>query len=168
MAAGQPPVRAEKPESAFASNTIDLGIVVGNVEKSVKFYTEAIGFTEITGFKVPGAFAADAGLSDGKDQLDIHVLVLGETEGATKLKLMEFPARQVKKGDSEAINSQLGFRYLTIYVADAGAAAERLKKAGVKLLGKTPVGLPAGLPQDLALLVFRDPDGNIVELVGKK
>ena len=68
-------LRAE--ESEFATPTIDLGVVVSDIEKAVAFYTKAIGFTEVTGFGVPADFAKDAGLTDGKE-LKIRVLTLGE------------------------------------------------------------------------------------------
>ena len=42
------------------------------------------------------------------------------------------------------------------------ACFARLKKAGVKLLGKTP----ASLGGKNKLTVFRDPDGNFIELIG--
>jgi hypothetical protein len=45
---------------------------------------------------------------------------------------------------------------------------KRLEKAGVKPLAKGPVALPEPLPQGIYLTVVRDPDGNIVELVGPK
>ena len=53
-------------KSAFASATIDLGVVVTDIEKAAKFYTEAIGFKELKGFDVPADFAADAGLTAKK------------------------------------------------------------------------------------------------------
>ncbi|MBT6399908.1 MAG: bleomycin resistance protein, partial [Verrucomicrobia bacterium] len=43
------------------------------------------------------------------------------------------------------------------------AALERLKKAGVKVLGKGPALIPG---TKVALTVVKDPDGNFVELVG--
>ncbi len=53
-------------------------------------------------------------------------------------------------------------------INDTNVAMERLKKAGVKPLAKGPVALPKPLPQGVYLTVVRDPDGNIVELVGPK
>ncbi len=85
-----------KQAAEFATTTIDIGCVVSDIEKSVEFYTEAIGFTEVTGFSVPADFAKQAGLTDSK-QLDIRVLVLGEGEGATKLKLMQIKGGGNKK-----------------------------------------------------------------------
>ena len=157
----------DEPEGEFARTTIDLGVVVSDVEKAAKFYTDAVGFTEIEGFAVPGDFAADSGLTDGRD-LKIRVFVLGEGESATKLKLMQLPQGDSKKSDNTFIHSQLGFSYLTIYINDTTAALARLTKSGVKPLAKGPVPLPKGFPEGVFLTVVRDPDGNLVELVGPK
>jgi lactoylglutathione lyase len=150
-------------KSEFSTAAIDLGTVVSDLDKSVKFYTEVIGFKELPGFEVPGAFAKDVGLTSGKE-LKVRVLVLGEGSAATKLKLMEMASENPKKNENEFVHSQLGFRYLTIFVTDTNAALERLKKAGVKTVGKTP----AGLPDKTFLTIVRDPDGNMVELIGPK
>jgi predicted enzyme related to lactoylglutathione lyase len=157
----------KKDAKAFSSTTIDLGIVVSDVEKAVKFYTDAIGFKEIEGFSVPAEYCKDVGLTDGKP-LKIRVLVLGEGETATKLKLMEIPGTKMRKSDNDFIHSQSGFRYLTIFVNDTTAAMEKLTKSGVKTVAKTPMELPKGLPQGVYLTIVRDPDGNFVELVGPK
>ena len=153
--------------SEFSSKTIDLGVVVSDVAKSVKFYKEAIGCTELSGFNVDGPYTAEVGLTDGSEGLDIHVLALGDAAGATKLKLMQFKTTP-KADDNKFISSQLGYRYLTIFVNDTNAALARLKKAGVSPLAKSPQTLPKGLPQDVYLTLVKDPDGNIVELVGPK
>lgn len=149
-------------EDEFSNKTIDIGVVVGDIEKSAKFYTEAIGFTELSGFSVPASMATDAGLTDNQP-LKIRVFALGKDK-ATKIKLMQIPGVDSKKSDNTFIHSQLGVSYLTIYVSDTNVALERLKKAGVKLLGKSPVKLAEGIH----LTLFRDPDGNVIELVGPR
>ena len=156
-------VRAAEEE--FLSKTIDIGCVVSDIDAAVKFYTEAIGFTEVKGFTVPADFAKETGLTDAK-MLDIKVLVLGEGEGATKLKLMQIKDAGGKKSDNSYIDSQLGFSYLTIIVKSTDAALERLKKAGVKPIAKSPAALPADINPALSLTIVRDPDGNMVELIG--
>jgi lactoylglutathione lyase len=152
----------------FASETIDPGLVVSDVKKSVQFYTEAIGFKEVKGFSVPANWTKDVGLTDGKT-LDIRVLVLGDGKNATKLKVMTLPDTQIKKGDTQYVTSHLGIRYLTIQVADMTAALARLKAAGVKLATKDgAVALPEGFPKGVYLTLVQDPDGNMIELVGPK
>jgi len=45
----------------------------------------------------------------------------------------------------------------------------RLAKLGVKPLAKSPVALPASLaPAGMHLTCVRDPDGNLVELIGPR
>lgn len=154
-------------EGEFARTTIDLGVVVSDVDKAVEFYTKAIGFTEVKGFKVSAKLAADGGLT-ARQPLDIRVLILGEEDSATKLKLMAVPGVDSKRSDNSFIHSQLGYSYLTIFVTDTDAAMARLKKAGVNPIAKGPVELPENLAPGVFLTVVRDPDGNFVELVGPK
>ncbi len=149
-------------DSEFASLTIAIGCVVSDIEASVKFYTEAIGFQVAKGFEVDANFATDSGLTNQKP-LDVKVLKLGEGRGATRLKLMQVEGDSLKPAN-EFINSSLGFSYLTIFVKSTDAAMERLKKSGVKPLAKGPIALVAN-PQ-MALTLVRDPDGNFIELIG--
>lgn len=154
-------------EPAFPSTTIDVGCVVSDLDASVRFYTEGIGFTEAKGFEVPADLARDAGLTDSKP-LAVRVLVLGEGENATKLKLMQIAGTAPRTGDTEFIHSHTGFRYLTIFVADTDVVLARLAKLGVKPLAKGPVALPEALAVKMHLTCVRDPDGNIVELIGPR
>ena len=162
------PSLAQAAEPAFLRTTIDLGTVVNDLEKSVRFYVDVIGFKEVTGFEVPAAVAGGAGLTDSKP-LAVKVLALGEGPEATKLKLMQIAGTTPRTGDNEFSHSHTGFRYLTIIVADTTAAVARLEKHGVKPLAKSPVAVPeTTAPGGLFLTCVRDPDGNIVELVGPK
>jgi len=160
------PCLAAEP-AAFPRTTIDLGCVVSDLDASVRFYTEGIGFRELQGFSVEPPLATDAGLTDAKP-LDIRVLTLGDGESATKLKLMHVAGTEPRKGDNEFIHSHIGFRYLTIVVADTDAALARLSKLGVKPIAKSPIALPDHLGKGLFLTCVRDPDGNLVELIGPR
>ena len=166
MPAATAAVRAAEPV-AFPRTTIDLGTVVSDLEKSVRFYTDGIGFRELEGFDVSADVAAAAGLTDSKP-LSIRVLVLGDGPGATKLKLMQVAGTSPRTGDADFIHSHTGFRYLTISVHDTSAALDRLAKLGVKPLAKSPVALPESLAPGVYLTCVRDPDGNIVELLGPR
>lgn len=155
----------DAPATNFATEVIDVGMVVSDIDKSLKFYKDVIGFEEIEGFKVPGDFALDTGLAN-KLPLDVHVLVLGKGEKATKLKLMQFKTSPGARVDNTFIHSSYGYRYLTISVKDLNASMDRAAKSGIKPIAKCPVLLPDGFPQAMALANYRDPDGNLIELVG--
>jgi catechol 2,3-dioxygenase-like lactoylglutathione lyase family enzyme len=150
-------------KSEFDRTTIDVGIVVSDVEKSADFYKNALGFTEVPGFDVSKEMGGDSGLTD-YEAFRVRVLVLGDEASATKIKIMEFPDAPGKKIDNKFINSSLGFSYLTIFVSDTTAAVERAKKAGVMSV-KDPYQLGGG---NSYLTLVKDPDGNIIELVGPK
>ncbi len=87
---------ADAKKSEFARGTIDLGVVVSDLDRAVKFYTEAIGFKEVPGFTVDADFCTAAGLTDHQ-ALKIRVLVLDDDVSATRLKLMEVPGAKQEK-----------------------------------------------------------------------
>jgi len=155
--------RAADAPSEFSKPVIDIGIVVSDVTKSAAFYTNAIGFKEVPGFKVTAERATEIGLTD-QQPADIRVFVLGEGNLATRVKLMSFPNAAGKKPDQKFIHSTVGMRYLTLYVSDLNASLKRIEREKVKLLGKTPTDLGGGT----WIAVFQDPDGNFVELVGPR
>ena len=154
---------ADRSKSEFARTTIDLGIVVSDVEKAAQFYKNALGFTEVSGFDVSKEMAGDSGLAD-YHAFSVRVLVLGNEQSATKIKIMEFTDAPGKKVDNQYIHSSLGYSYLTIFVSDTTAAVKRAKRAGVHPV-KEPYKLGGG---NFYLTLVKDPDGNIIELVGPK
>lgn len=154
-------------EVTFPRTTIDLGTVVSDLEKSVAFYTQGVGFRQLESFDVPAELAASAGLTDQKP-LSIRVLALGDGPTATKLKLMQVAGATPRTGDNEFIHSHTGFRYLTIMVENTDEALARLAKMGVKPLAKSPISLPEDLAPGMFLTCVKDPDGNFVELIGPR
>lgn len=145
----------------FSKAVVDIGMVAKDIEKTTKFYTEVIGLTEVKGFKASAEKATSFGLTDNQPA-DIRVFMLGNDPASTRLKIMSFPKREGATPDQKFIHSTIGISYLTIMVKDMDDALARLKKANVKLLGKTP----ASLGGNTRITVFHDPDGNFVELIG--
>lgn len=158
--------RAAPAEAASGSprTTIDIGVHVRDVDASANFYTNVIGFTEVEGFDVADDFATAAGLTDGQP-LSVRVFVLGEEPSATRLKLMAIPDVETTIPDNAYVHSQLGIRYLTVYIDDTNAALARMRAAGMKPVADGPV-LIGGDPSGDYLTVVRDPDGNLIELIG--
>jgi len=150
----------DKPE--FSRTTIDLGVVVSDIEKAAKFYTEAIGFQQVGSFDVAADLAGQTGLTDSRP-FQVRVFALGNEPTATKLKVMEIPGAGSKQVDNKYISSSLGFSYLTIMVSDLDKTMARLERNGV-----APVKAPYKLGGNNCLILVKDPDGNILELIGPK
>jgi catechol 2,3-dioxygenase-like lactoylglutathione lyase family enzyme len=149
-------------EEEFSLSTIHMGMIVSDLEKSMSFYKDTVGFVQVdnTEFDVDADFGKRSGLTDS---LSIHVeiLKLGKGDRATQLKLMSF-GEKAKKQENEYIHSNVGIQYLTIFVTELEPIVERIKKNKVKMLGETPI--PLGTDQHFVLV--KDPDGTFVELIG--
>ena len=151
----------------FTSTTVDFGIVVSDINKSLEFYKNGLGLTQVATFDVPAKLGGDSGLSDDK-AFKVYVLKLGDGPTATSVKLMQFSDAPGAKQDNAFIHSTLGVSYLTVMVQDTNAAVLRAKAAGGEIMAKGPVELPKSLSEGIWLTCVRDPDGNIIELVGPK
>jgi hypothetical protein len=79
------------PKAEFSRTTIDIGVVVSDIEKATKFYTQALGFTPAGSFEVfPAQMAADT----GPDPNSSGPCVRGNEPTGTKLKVMQIPAKK--------------------------------------------------------------------------
>lgn len=154
---------AKASKDSFDKNVIDIGVIVSNLEKAAAFYKNALDFTELDGFAVPASMSKETGLTDGQ-AFKVRVFTAADKNKATKIKLMEFPKAPPAKVDTTYISSSLGFRYITIFINDTTASLARAKKAGATVI-KEAYPLAGG--EDYLSLV-RDPDGNIIELIGPK
>ena len=149
----------------YATGVVDYGIIVRDIEKSVRFY-ESIGLVKFTEFGVPSDISGDSGLTDYKELAVVMMTTTGgETE--TKIKLMQLPGKH-KKQDQTYIDSTYGMSYQTLFVKDMNATVKNLKKNGIAIMAKGPVDLTSAGFTDVFLTLVRDPDGNIVEFVGPK
>ena len=156
--------RKEQQEKAeFSQTTIDLGLVVRDVETAATFYTQALGFTKVGEFDVSDQMAGATGLTDNKP-FKVQVLALGTEPAATKLKIMQIPGSGSKPVDNQYIGSSLGFRYITVFVSDLTKTMERLQRNHV-----APVKEPYRLGNaNSYLILVKDPDGNTIELIGPR
>lgn len=145
----------------YTRTAIDIGVVVSDVERSIRFYRDDLGLSPAKPpfFEVPGDLCRQAGINDGKD-IRVAVFLIGGGPEATRLKLIGSP--DARKGTAGLLGEVLGVRYLTLHVKDLGAVVERLKARSIPLVAKCPVALPGGA----GIAFVKDPDGNLVEFVG--
>jgi lactoylglutathione lyase len=112
---------------------------VRDVERSVRFYTEAFGF------EVAFRFPDDGELEFAFLKLGGSGLGIGSTAPPP---LHDWPAGR-----------ETGSFQLCIYAEDTDAAAERLRSLGVRQLTA-----PREMPWGEKLAFFEDPDGNLVHV----
>lgn len=151
--------------AGYASPRVDFGIVVSDIDKSLAFYTKALGLTETRHFTVSGEFGKSVGLSDNLP-FTVHVLQAGDGPAATQVKLMQFEGTRPARPDNSYIHSTYGVRYLTFVVSDLKAALDRAAAQGAKPLAEGSKAIPADVAPGMAIALLHDPDGNTIELVG--
>jgi len=152
--------RSYSQSGEFTSDTISIGVVVSDLDKSLKFYTNVLGMKQTGSFSVDAAGGKRTGLTDGVP-VTITILKLGDSKTATDWKLMSFgkPAAHPKQNH---LQDDTGMQYITLNVKSLKPFLQRLKENNVKLLGETP--MPLGGDRFFALV--QDPDGTFVELIG--
>jgi len=147
-------------QSSTADPTIDVGVVVDDLEASLQFYREVLGMEQSRTIDITEEFGRRSGLTGGHTT-KIRVLTLGEGDAATEWKLMEFDDGPDAVDEAD-ITDQQGMQYITLRVDRLGPYVERAREHGVELLGETPISL--GEANDFILL--RAPEGTFVEVIG--
>lgn len=141
-----------------------INLVVSDLERSVRFYTEVLGFRKTADVVMEGDWIeAIIGLKGVRGL----VAFVEPPGGGPRFELLQYvtPPGAVLPENSRA-NTQ-GLRHVAFRVDDIAAMAARLRAAGVTLFSE-PVRVPAGVVKfaagDKTLLYFLDPDGVILEL----
>jgi catechol 2,3-dioxygenase-like lactoylglutathione lyase family enzyme len=145
-----------------------INIVVSDLERSVRFYTELLGFRKTREAYLEGEWIDRiVGLRGVKARAAFIVAPAGEPR-------MELLAYTAPVGGAFPDNSRantIGLRHIALRVDDMAATVARLRAAGVNVFSD-PVRVPAGVVQhdagEKTLVYFLDPDGVILELAEYK
>ena len=126
-----------------AKDSIDLGVLVSNIEASLHFYRDILGLKYIE--TLPVRFGT------------LHRLRFGTSD----FKLVEpkvMPAR-----GADGLENQLGFRYVTFVVKNLSELCAELKKQGIEF--EVP---EKELRPGTRIAMVKDPDRNTVEFVERR
>ncbi|MSQ21794.1 MAG: VOC family protein [Dehalococcoidia bacterium] len=126
---------------------------VSNLERSVAFYCDVVGFRVDTTLEAQGpAIQQITGFPDA--HLKIAHLLLG----SFRLELIQYLAPKGKAVDPSTCN--VGTAHIAFYADDVDRTYRELQAKGVRFRG-TPVAAAAGRPR---VAYFLDPDGITLEL----
>ncbi len=123
-----------------AKDSLDLGIIVSDIQASLKFYKDLLGLE----------FAGTTPLWFGT----MHRLRFGSSD----FKLIA-PKTVPPKG-AVGLDKELGFRYVTFVVKNLSAICAELKNKGIEFAVPEQEVRPG-----VRIAMVKDPDGNIVEFV---
>lgn len=158
----------QKPESAtpevsnseYESASFQAGIVVRNLEESVKFYKNVMGMVDSRTFAIDEAFGKNSGLSDSV-AFEVTALKMEDRPDAPEWKLVKFDSIHLK-GFPKRIQDDVGVQYVTFLVKSVQPFLDRFEQNQIKTLGNTPLTLPNGKK----FILVQDPNGIFIELIG--
>ena len=141
-----------------------INLVVSDLERSVHFYTELLGFKEIRRARLKGEWIESIiGLKD----VCAHVVYIVAPSGEPRLELLCYKSPRGESMPAHSRPNTIGLRHIALRVKNIHAAVERLRQAQVPIIGKT-VAVPATtITHDAGrkiLCYFLDPDGILLEL----
>ena len=135
-----------------------VGICVSELERSRRFYVEALGFVEQFSHRVGSEFARLMEIDD----LDVRSLMLSRDGVTIELLCFESPDCS-GSGDRRPMN-ELGFTHLSLRVGDVDEVARAIERGGGTVVSSTRTPLEMG-PARLDFVYCTDPDGVRIELM---
>jgi catechol 2,3-dioxygenase-like lactoylglutathione lyase family enzyme len=132
---------------------LDIGLVVSNLNAALTFYRDKLGLKPTRQISLDTESARQAGIS--QQGFDIQYLEFGEVN----LKLVHFEASPSPA--PAGADGATGFRYITMWVKDITATYNDWKAQGVDFLSA-----PIRRTPDLQMVFIRDPEGNLIEILG--
>jgi len=134
-----------------------IGICTSNVEHSVKFYTEALGFELLRSIDEIGPPFDDLVEIPGT-VFCAHHLKCGEVT----IELVGYPDTEVTGSAERRPMNQLGFTHMTLGVDNVNEVLERIKQFGGHVHTETKIDSPFG-----PIIFCTDPDGVRIEVMQK-
>ncbi|MDB5921052.1 MAG: hypothetical protein JWR40_5286 [Massilia sp.] len=123
-----------------AKSCLDVGMIVKDIHQSLAFYVDLLGLQKVG--ELPTPFGQMHRLSFG----DSFIKLIHPTETPAAGAL--------------GVSNSLGFRYLTFQVSNIDEVCASCERAGVNFDMPKQEFMPG-----LAIMMMRDPDGNIVEVI---
>jgi catechol 2,3-dioxygenase-like lactoylglutathione lyase family enzyme len=128
----------------ITKDSIDLGIVVRDLDAALAFYRDTLGLPFIADMPMPGGGGTMTRIACG----------------TTVLKLVHFDKEPASASARGGIAGANGYRYFTITVSNLGEIVDACNAAGCKV----PVSAREIRP-GVQIAIVEDPDGNWVEFL---
>jgi glyoxylase I family protein len=130
-----------------------VAIGVNDIDKALKFYTEALGFEIVQQSEFNNVEAVNQTI--GLDAINAKMAMLKAPNAFVELWQYSHPAPE----DSRSRPSDYGYTHLALQVDDIQLEYDRLKTHGMEFVGEV-----VHFGDDASAIYGRDPSGNLIEL----
>jgi catechol 2,3-dioxygenase-like lactoylglutathione lyase family enzyme len=134
-----------------------IGICVSDLEQSLRFYRDGLGFRFRSEIRVQGEPSNT--LLQLRD-VDLHAVYL-ERDG-TRIELLHYASPSpVGDGAARPMNAR-GLTHLSLRVGDLPGTLADLRRVGARVIEPSRIDIPA---VQVGAVFLTDPDGTLIELV---
>jgi catechol 2,3-dioxygenase-like lactoylglutathione lyase family enzyme len=138
------------------------GITVSNLEQSLAFWRDVLGFEFSHTAHQTGEMASEiTGVADAEIKL-----VVVKAPGGHKIELLEYLAPAERKRHANLRPCDVGSVHVALIVDDLDAILSAINASGWKAAGK-PQTLQSGPNAGKRVIYVRDPDGTTIEFMQK-
>jgi catechol 2,3-dioxygenase-like lactoylglutathione lyase family enzyme len=138
------------------------GITVKDMDRSLKFYTEALGFKKVSDAEYKGK---DFEKLQGVFGLNMRVAKL--QLGDEFIELTDYLTAGGRSIPEDQKSNDLFFQHIAIVVSDMDKAYQQVKKYNAEHVSTSPQTLPKSIPaaEGIKAFYFHDPDNHNLELI---
>lgn len=148
--------------SAQVTKVEAIGITVKDMNQSLKFYTQLLGFKKVSDNEYKG---------DGFEKLEgvfgLNIRVARLQLGDEFIELTDYLTTGGRSIPEDAKSNDLFFQHIAIVVSDMDKAFQQVKKYNVEFVSTAPQTLPKSIPaaEGIKAFYFHDPDDHNLELI---
>jgi catechol 2,3-dioxygenase-like lactoylglutathione lyase family enzyme len=149
-------------QTPAATGVEAIGVTVGNLDRSVEFYTHVLKFHKESEVELSGA-----DIEHLKGVFGVRARVARLKLGSEEIELTEYLAPQGRPLLQDSRSNDLWFQHIAIVVSDMGQAYKWLRDNHVQHISSGPETLPAWNSRagGIQAFYFRDPDGHSLEII---
>ncbi|MCX6319029.1 MAG: VOC family protein [Bacteroidetes bacterium] len=150
------------PAHAQVLKTDAVNITVKEMDRSLQFYTDVLGFTKVDEWYIKGDKAEKL-----QGLFGIHIRVARLQLGDEFIELTDYLTTGGRSIPEDAKSNDLFFQHIAIVVSDMDKAFEQVKAKGVTFVSTEPQTLPPTIPAAAGIkaFYFQDPDRHNLELI---
>ena len=136
-----------------------IGFTVTNVDRSVDFYTKALGFETVSDIT--------AGQTDSPEKTSDAIRIVTLKLGDEQIRLMQYLQAEGKPIPPDSQSNDLWFQHLAIVVSDMDCAYAHLQSFAIESISTSPQTIPPGnkAAAYIQSFKFKDPDRHPLELI---
>lgn len=153
-------------ESSPAAQTVQavesVGMTVGDMERSIEFYSKVLSFKKVSDVEVTGPdYERLQGLAG------VRMRVVRMQLGSEVLELTEYLRPKGRPIPFDSRSNDRWFQHIAIVVSDMNRAYQHLRQHKIQYVSTTPQRLPDYIKgaAGVEAFYFRDPDGHNLEII---